>query len=646
MDVTGEQPLKIVVIDDDRVCRTQIKEWIASSPIQVETYDAAESVYQLLVDVDRTADLFLVDEELPGISSAQLVQDIRATRRHRETPIFILCDEFNSNFRDVSKVIGVNGWLPKPVHQGTFSNLLKKIENHSFKSRVSYRIDFSIKMGKLLISWDSTKKKVLLKGALDENAWFGRIFYLVPVNVYDVVIDWSDVHFINVEGVKEWGGFCRAKQSEKKHYTFCNCPPLLVEFMNIMPSYFAEKVTVQSIQVQTYDFIHKRNDIQTLDISSLNPDPMQAIVEVYENDFTKDQEVAGSLINYVSLNLRLAGNPPVAHSSSESKLRQFWTSYLDFMRVVNENAAIEMLLTRETILDQSSQVLARINSFDKAIALIFPEITSAQVTRKYIVEIILDQYRPILLLLESVTKVINILCLKWRRNEFEQKPNEFNYLMSSVDFDFCEKLSRALLSYGVVKKEAHFQQHQSEESLYALTLCCFSALNSVFLENIDNIEEIGRQIIMHLDNTLSIQSRLDTFDKIELLGNVSDEALIDFRLEALLNWEEDQNIHVLVENSIEMLKGVTQDFDRIIVSLMSHDLVEQLLRHRIDEMKMLETDAVEMEFLEEVQRHLVTEIEKAAFSTYFPGFPKVTFPPLAPGTIIFFGAKFPGFDAM
>ncbi len=53
--------------------------------------------------------------------------------------------------------------------------------------------------------------------------------------------------------------------------------------------------------------------------------------------------------------------------------------------------------------------------------------------------------------------------------------------------------------------------------------------------------------------------------------------------------------------------------------MLAHDLVEQLLQHRIDEIKFSQQGFDFKTFTERIVKHLVTPIEKAAFKTYFPG---------------------------
>ncbi len=545
--------LKVFLVDDEEHVRNDAAQLAEDCHVNMVTHSAAESLYKMLIDIDVTADLFLVDEELPGLSSAQLIQDIRATRRHRETPIFVLCSDFNSNYRDVSKRIGVNGWVKKPFDQKLFQSLLNTVTEHNLPAIKNSNIAFNIKMGKLEISWDNDLRIIKCKGAVAENAWFGRILYLLPAQVEEVVIDWGKVSFVNVEGVKAWHAFYQKEKSKFKKIIFQNCPYLLVEFMVIMPQFFSH-IWVSSMHIPV-----------------LQRDPMRMetfLLNLEKKDDLKSQlgegkrkgEVIGDTNRYLQINDYLKGVDISSLLKDKSKAGRYWSSYLDFLRVVNENALIEMTLTREAILDQSSRILARIASFDKAVQVLEPSLIFPKLTRKEIVETILDIYNPILSVLDSLSQLIKFLCLKWHETDMENEEGELESLFFGWEDQYSERLAKLLVQNNALEYEAVYARKLEEQDLITFTQACLQACQVLMSEMKVEVENAGVHLIFHLRIQFSVEERLKQARQVLKSGDYPTEQLLQFRWESSLWWKEQLDSSSLIDEALNMLTEVSDYF--------------------------------------------------------------------------------------
>ncbi len=646
---------RVIVVEDNKSILNEIHQWSTDLGLNIQSFERAESLYSFLVDVNQNADLFIIDDSLPGLSASALIQDIRATRRNKKVPIFLLCNEFDANYRDVSKTLGVNGWIEKPVKKEIFESIINAVKTDEICRGEIHEIDFTIHLGRLDITWDNGNRGLICSGMLNENSFFDRISYLVPVNVLVVPIDWSGVSLINVDGIKAWQSFLNTNFARQRKFVFHNCPVLMIEYMNAMPDHFFEhkQILIKSVYLPVFN--HKEHEIKSvwIDLEQLNKYNNNVIELVEKQHPIKDKplEYETDLLTYFSFlqfvsteevwkiysNLVYKTDKELNNGTPASTEMLFWRSYLQFFRVINDCMKTEMLITRETILDQSSRILARFAAFDTAMHVLDPKIEFRPVLRDHVVEIILFQYKDLLLSFDSISNLIGNLAVKWRRKSaMEQRVREIDQIIYQAADVFCPTLSKYLIAAGAIKKETVFCDSLRQEDLIELTVSCLSAIKSSLVQMGRKVEQVGNQIIHHLTNTFSSDVRLGKINDGYDLSYHTKKALLKFQREALLTWQDTKLGNDLIKNVCDMLEAVNVDFQRIITSMMAHDLVHQVLKQRIFEIELCAERTDIDTFLMTIPVQFRSIIEEKLFDFCFPKAPGQEKDSLDRGSISFF----------
>lgn len=117
---------KILIVDDDKMQLTLMKELLLNYPIIVKTEINAASVLTLLEN--ETFDLILTDIQMPSIDGFELVRLIRNNSNNHivELPIIALSGKRDLTPKDFTDG-GFNGHHPKPIHLEELLDLISEI---------------------------------------------------------------------------------------------------------------------------------------------------------------------------------------------------------------------------------------------------------------------------------------------------------------------------------------------------------------------------------------------------------------------------------------------------------------------------------------------------------------------------------------
>ena len=116
---------RIVVVEDDKDIQYLLKDTLSKAGYDVEVLSDADS---LLQRKDGTADLFLLDVNLPGTSGFELCKFLKLNSRTKNTPV-IMVSAF-PGLRTVASTYHADDALEKPFN---FANLMKLITKHIHK---------------------------------------------------------------------------------------------------------------------------------------------------------------------------------------------------------------------------------------------------------------------------------------------------------------------------------------------------------------------------------------------------------------------------------------------------------------------------------------------------------------------------------
>ena len=105
---------KILAVDDSPSMRQMVSLTLRAAGHEVVT--AEDGVDALSVAETADAALVITDVHMPRMNGITLVKELRASARHRLTPILVLTTESAADMKRQGKEAGATGWIVKPFH--------------------------------------------------------------------------------------------------------------------------------------------------------------------------------------------------------------------------------------------------------------------------------------------------------------------------------------------------------------------------------------------------------------------------------------------------------------------------------------------------------------------------------------------------
>ena len=377
-------PIHLWLVDDSPTVAAKFAGWAEELGYQLTAMASGQALCQLLQEGDLPLDLIIIDDDLPGVPTCQTVRQIRDAFCRTEVPIFALSDEFNANFRDVFRLAGGDGWLDSPPEKEQLQSLVEMVrEKKVVVTNESRSINFRVKMGRLGLHWDG--ERVLCCGSLDENAGFERLERILPQDQEPIVIDYAEVPTVNLAGVQAWNSFVTDEFGSERKFRFRRCPLALLEFFNLMPEQFGDKVEVESLNIPVASHL----DLAVSPIaSSSSPSSTDGGLM---SGIHKLIAVSGGYrecLYFSNLDPILEATPP---TSGKTLTRE----YLYFLHTILRFSLSEFFITQQTVLDQASRLAARFSCFRQALCSVGAEFLVPPADRRMMREVVIDSYEPI-----------------------------------------------------------------------------------------------------------------------------------------------------------------------------------------------------------------------------------------------------------
>jgi len=114
---------KILLIEDDKLCRSIICQVLLTKPYQVITAENGQVGLRLAAELEP--DLIISDMYMPYLDGDEVLKQLRANVKTANIPFILLTAEEDSNKRSYALQLGANDYLAKPFNSKT---LLKTIE--------------------------------------------------------------------------------------------------------------------------------------------------------------------------------------------------------------------------------------------------------------------------------------------------------------------------------------------------------------------------------------------------------------------------------------------------------------------------------------------------------------------------------------
>ena len=119
----GQNRLDIVIYEEDSLTRALLREWLSEAGYHVRVGRAHDA------NLDRPADLVIVNVYMPKNAGAQWVRDIQLA--HPETPIIAISGQFRSGLAAsgaTAKTLGVRQVIAKPLIRGDLLDAVRRIK--------------------------------------------------------------------------------------------------------------------------------------------------------------------------------------------------------------------------------------------------------------------------------------------------------------------------------------------------------------------------------------------------------------------------------------------------------------------------------------------------------------------------------------
>jgi two-component system chemotaxis response regulator CheY len=122
---------KVILVDDSKtihlVARDAVKELTGGNLIEFVTYLNPKELLTELLDDVTDFDMMFVDVNMPEMNGLELSKAIRADEKYRKKPIVILTTENSEELKHKGRVIGVAGWMQKPLKANIMVKVIKQV---------------------------------------------------------------------------------------------------------------------------------------------------------------------------------------------------------------------------------------------------------------------------------------------------------------------------------------------------------------------------------------------------------------------------------------------------------------------------------------------------------------------------------------
>ena len=115
----------ILAVDDSSSIRQMVSFTLKSAGYEVlEAIDGMDGLEKAKAN---QIDLVLTDQNMPRMDGLTLVRNLRATPKHRATPILILTTESTDEMKGQGRAAGATGWLVKPFDPQKLIAVVRKV---------------------------------------------------------------------------------------------------------------------------------------------------------------------------------------------------------------------------------------------------------------------------------------------------------------------------------------------------------------------------------------------------------------------------------------------------------------------------------------------------------------------------------------
>ena len=102
----------ILIVDDSTTMRQMVSFTLTSAGHKVLEAESGDKA--ILLAKSNTFDLVIADVNMPGKTGLALIEELRAIKNYRNTPILILANGATDENIQKAQALGASGWIAKP----------------------------------------------------------------------------------------------------------------------------------------------------------------------------------------------------------------------------------------------------------------------------------------------------------------------------------------------------------------------------------------------------------------------------------------------------------------------------------------------------------------------------------------------------
>jgi two-component system chemotaxis response regulator CheY len=103
----------ILIVDDSASVRRQLRDSLEAEGLGVREAENGEKGIEAALA--GPVDLMIVDVNMPVMDGLEMISRVRATKEHKNTPIFVLTTESGASAAKHGKAAGAMAWIVKPI---------------------------------------------------------------------------------------------------------------------------------------------------------------------------------------------------------------------------------------------------------------------------------------------------------------------------------------------------------------------------------------------------------------------------------------------------------------------------------------------------------------------------------------------------
>ncbi|MCS6865709.1 MAG: response regulator [Gemmataceae bacterium] len=115
----------VLIVDDSRTIRQMLGDTLRSAGFRV--LEGANGEEALRRVVGQTVHLVITDLNMPVMGGLALIEQLRAKKEFRFTPILVLTTESDESRKNQGRAVGATGWIVKPFDPERLIQVVKRL---------------------------------------------------------------------------------------------------------------------------------------------------------------------------------------------------------------------------------------------------------------------------------------------------------------------------------------------------------------------------------------------------------------------------------------------------------------------------------------------------------------------------------------